>query len=131
MSIVAGRATDLDFQFDQATLIANTSIELVSPVDGYVEALRVTVQAAPTTGGTVTVLLGDSGVAVTGLSAAVANAAAKGTRTVALPTAGTDTRKVSKGDRIQIKPTSFATAGQINGALVIRETADLSNQMPF
>lgn len=131
MSVVAGRATALPFQFDQATLIANTSLELVSPIDGYVETLRTTVQATVTTGGAVTVLLGSGGTAVTGLSVAVANGATKGTIGADDATAGTATRKVAKGDRIQIKPTGFATAGALNGVLVIRETSDLSNQHPF
>lgn len=131
MSIVAGKRVALPFQIDQATLIANTSVELVAPFDGYVEELRTTVQAAVTTGGTVTVLLGDSAVAVTGLSVTVANAATKGTRAVDTATEGTTTRAVAKGDRIQIKPTSFATAGALNGSLIIRDKSDLSNQHPF
>lgn len=131
MSIVAGKREALLFQIDQATLIANTSVELVAPFDGYVEELRSTVQAAVTTGGTLTVLLGDAGTAVTGLSVTIANAAAKGTRASDTATEGTTTRAVSKGDRIQIKPTSFATAGAVNGALIIRDKFDFSNQHPF
>lgn len=131
MSVVAGFAYNIPFQIDQATLVANTSVELVSPVDGYVEDLRTTVQAAVTTGGTITVLLGDTGVAVTGLSVTIANAATKGTRAADSADLGTATRKVSKGDRIQIKPTSFATAGAVNGTLIIRNTQDLSPAAPW
>lgn len=118
MSIQVGLPdTILDVQMDQATLIANTGFELVAPVDGFIKELRTAVQAAVTTGGTITVFINT--VQVPGLSIVVANAATKGTRAVGTPTAKTALRKVVKGDRIEIRTASFATAGALFAALNI------------
>lgn len=120
--------TVIDLQMDQATLIANTGFELVAPVDGFIKELRTIVQAAVTTGGTVTVWI--NGVQVTGLSIVVANAATKGTRHLGTPTAKSLTRKVAKGDRIEVRTASFATAGSLNAMLTIA-AADTDNVHPF
>lgn len=126
MSLFTGARFHVPFSIPEATLTGNTSVEVVSPVDGYITEARVVVQKAVTTGGTLTVLTGDAGaVTVAGLSVVVANGATKGTRKAGAATAGSATRKVSKGDRIQIKPTSFATAGALDGFLAI-DTSDVS-----
>lgn len=120
--------TVIDLQMDQATLIANTGFELVSPVDGYIKELRTIVQAAVTTGGTVTMFI--NGTQVAGLSVAVANSATKGTRAVGTPTAKSTTRKVAKGDRIEVRTASFASAGSLNAMLTIA-AADTDGVMPY
>lgn len=125
MSLLAGSKTHIGFAIDQTTLIANTSLELVSPVDGWIDTLYVGVQTAVTTGGTITVLVGTGPTTVAGLTATIANSATKGTSASATSTAGSATRKVLKGNRIQVKPTSFATAGALWGGLVI-SSADTS-----
>lgn len=108
----------IDLQMDQATLIANTGFELNAPCDGYIKELRVAVQAAVTTGGTITVFINT--VQVPGLSVTVANSATKGTRPAAgVPTAKTAARKVVKGDRIEVRTSGFATAGALNAFLTI------------
>lgn len=117
--------TVIDVQMDQATLIANTGFEVVAPVDGFIKELRTTVQAAVTTGGTITVFINT--VQVTGLSVVVANSATKGTRALGSATQGTATRKVVKGDRIEIRTAGFATAGALFAALNI-EASDSSPQ---
>lgn len=120
MTIKVGEDVLFPVQIAQADLIANTGTELVSPIDGYIVGLDVTVQAAVTTGGTVTVKTGSAlATTVAGISLVVANAAPKGTRVSGAATNGSDTRKVAKGDRIQIASASFATAGALNGYLTI------------
>lgn len=125
MSTFAGTTTVLPFQFTQNDLVGGVSLELHAPESGYISEVGVAVHAAITTGGTITVLLGASAVAVAGLSVAVANGATKGTRASDTPTPGSATRYVNKGDRIQIKPTSFATAGILHGWVKIA-SADTS-----
>lgn len=122
MSIAVGLPDNIiDLQMDQATLIANTGFELVAPCDGFIKELRATVQAAVTTGGTVTVWINT--VQVPGLTVTVANAAAKGSRpTVGVPTAKTALRKVAKGDRIEVRTAGFATAGALNAFLTIEQS---------
>lgn len=117
--------TVIGVQMDQATLIANTGFEVVAPVDGFIKELRTAVQAAVTTGGTITVFINT--VQVTGLSVVVANGAPKGTRALGSATQGTATRKVAKGDRIEIRTAGFATAGALFAALNI-EASDSSPQ---
>lgn len=123
-SIKAGETYALPFIIGATELAAGTSTEIVSPVSGFIEELQVIVQAAVTTGGAVTVQKGTTD--VTGLSVTVADAATKGTIYSDTATAGTTTRAVSKGDRIQVTPAAaFATAGAISGNVIIR-SADLS-----
>lgn len=130
MSLKAGFATSIAFSISQTALIANTSVEIVSPVDGYIDELSVIVQAAVTTGGSLTVLTGDTGaVTVAALAVTVAGGATKGTRPArGKSTEGSATRAIKKGDRIQIKPTGFATAGAVDGFLVI-SSADTSRAL--
>ncbi len=119
----------IDFAIVERDLIANVSTEIVAPADGYITEMGLSVQKAVTTGGTVTVLTGDAGaVTVAGMTATVANGATKGTRYTAntSPTFSA-TRKVTKGSRIQVKPTSFATAGELNGYIMFANT-DLTPQ---
>nr|WP_316651543.1 hypothetical protein [uncultured Gellertiella sp.] len=132
MALNAGMPdTILIFAIAQTDLVANTGHEIVSPVDGYIYELRTIVQDAITTGGTVTVKTGDAlANTVAGLSVAIASAAAKGVRAVGTPTPKSTTRKVSKGDRIQIATANFATAGSIRGYLKIA-AADTDGVMPF
>lgn len=120
--------TILDVQMDQATLIANTGFELVAPVDGFIKEFRSAVQAAVTTGGTITVFINT--VQVVGMTQTIANGAAKGSRaTPAVPSAASSkaNRTVVKGDRIEIRTAGFATAGSLFGTLNI-EAATKSNE---
>ncbi|WP_269929937.1 hypothetical protein [Aminobacter sp. HY435] len=130
MSLKTGFRLPVAFFIPQAILIANTSVEVVAPADGYINEMDTIVQAAITTGGTLTVLTGPAGaVTVTGLSVAVANSATKGTRNNDAATGGSATRFVKKGDRIQVKPASFATGGAVDGFLYI-DTSDTSPALP-
>lgn len=120
MTIKVGEDILVPFQIDQATLIANSGLELVAPIDGYLVGLDLTVQTAITTGGNVTVKTGAAlAVTVSGLTIAVANSATKGTRYTDLADNGSNTRQIAKGDRIQITTASFATAGALNGILTV------------
>ena len=132
MSLSAGMQDyRLDFQINATDLPANTDQNFVSPVDGYITELRTIVQGAVTTGGTIAVKTGDTLTnTVAGLTQTIANGATVGTRQTTTATAKSTTRKVSKGDRIALDLTSFATAGAINGSLYIR-AADVDGVMPF
>lgn len=127
MSLKAGALVYVQFAINQTDLLAGTSAELIAPCDGVITDLDVTVQAAITTGGDVTVKTGDAGATtVAGVSIAVATSATKGTRYTDSATAGSATRKVSKGDRIQVVPSAaFDTGGAISGFVTIA-TADVS-----
>ena len=118
MSIKAGEDILVPFSINETDTLAGTSFEAVAPVDGFVDELLVTVQKDVTTGGTVTVKVGTTD--VNGLTVTVANSATKGTRYADKATPGHASRKVKKGDRIQIVPdAAFATAGAISGFVVI------------
>lgn len=123
-TLKSGLVATIAFTIPATELAAATPIELVSPVDGYVSELYTVVQTAIVTGGTVTVNIGTT--AVTGLSVDVASAATKGTVGSDTATLGTDTRKVLKGQRIQIVPSAaFDGGGALAGSLVI-EASDTS-----
>lgn len=108
----------IPFSINQTDLLAGTSYEIVSPVEGAITGLRTIVQAAVTTGGDITVEVNT--VAVSGLSIAVANSATKGTRGSDSVAADEETAQVSVGDRIEIQPSAaFDTAGAVNGVLEI------------
>lgn len=129
MTLQVGERVYLPFDIPATELAAGTSIELVSPVDGYVEELFTVVQTAIVTGGAITVSIGTT--AVTGLSIAVANSATKGTTQSDTPTAGTATRAVAKGGRIQVTPdAAFNGGGAVSGVLSIRSN-DNSPVQPF
>lgn len=129
MSLKTGFRLPVAFTIPQAILIAGTSVEVVAPADGYINEADAIVQATVTTGGAITVLVGTGATAVAGLSVAVANGATKGARSNSKATAGSATRAVKKGDRIQVKPTSFATAGAVDGFIYI-DTSDVSPALP-
>jgi len=108
----------LPFAINQTDLLAGTSAEIVCPVAGAITSMSVIVQAAVTTGGDVTASVG--GVAVNGLTCAVANGAAKGTIVTDQPTAGHATTVVAAGSRIQVIPAAaFDTAGAVSGFVEI------------
>lgn len=118
MSLFMGFSIIIPFQINQTDLLAGTSCEIIAPVTGFISEIGIIVQGAVTTGGEITVKVGTTD--VDGLSVTVANAATKGTTLVDTPTHRHDTRKVSKGGRIQVVPASaFDTAGSVNGYLVI------------
>lgn len=122
MALVMGQDVIVPFFINQTDTLAGTSAELISPVDGFVKALYVTVQAAVGTGGGVTVEV--NGTAVAGLTVTVADSATKGTVYSDTPTAGSSTREVEVGDRLEIIPAdAFATSGAISGFLVINTGA--------
>lgn len=127
MSLKTGFKINVPFELNATELAAPTNYDIVSPIDGYIDAMLSTVQTAIVTGGDITVLTGDAGgTTVAGLTTTVANSAAKGTRYSAQATAGSATRKVSKGDRIQIVPgAAFNGGGAVTGFLVI-STSDVS-----
>jgi hypothetical protein len=99
-------------QINQTDLLAGTAQNLVAPIAGTIKRLRTIVQTAVTTGGTITLKEGTTLVA--GLSVTVANAATVGTVAASTPTAGDASTVVAAGDRIQVVPASFATAGAVN-----------------
>lgn len=108
----------LQVQINQTDLLAGTSQQLVSPVHGWIERLRTTVQAAVTTGGAITVE--NATTAVDGLSITVADSATAGTRQADTPTANHATLQVAPGDQLEIIPAAaFATAGAVNAVLEI------------
>lgn len=124
MSIEAGVRYSVPFVIPQTELLAGTAIELVAPEDGYIDELQVIVQTAVTTGGAVTVNIGTT--PVTGLSVTIASAATKGTVVTDTATAGSATRRVTKGQRISVVPgAAFDTAGALAGNVIIN-SADKS-----
>jgi hypothetical protein len=123
MSLVAGELRFLPFTIGQTNLLAGTSSEVYAPTDGHIVEILTIAQVAVTTGGTITVLTGAAGaVTVGGLTATIANGATKGSRVSDKSNLGDATRFVAKGERIQVKPTGFATAGAIDGWLVLAST---------
>lgn len=103
-------------EINQTDLLAGTSHWLPSPMRGYVTRLTTIVQAAVTTGGTLTVEIG--GVAVTGLSNVIADSATAGTVVTDTPT---DPYKVEAGSGLVaangaielVGDAAFATAGVV------------------
>jgi len=101
MSNKAGIDFNTSGQYPATELSAGTPIDLTAPQEGFIVALRLIVQTAIVTGGTVGVKIGTTD--VPGLTAvAVADAATKGTIVTAAATKGADGRYVKKGDRIQL-----------------------------
>lgn len=117
MSIAIGHVVRQQFFFSQTDLLAPTSQELVAAADGFLVGIDATTQIAVTTGGTIKANVNT--VDVAGAVITVPNATAKGTRFTATATKGSLTRKVSKGDRIQLIAASFASAGALNGYISI------------
>lgn len=134
-----------EFQINQTDLLAGTTQHYVSPITGYFKGLSTVVQAAVTTGGTLTpkcipavlnteggldmtsftgnisgdTLVAGSGSlgAVAGLAQTIANAATAGTVQNTTVTQGDPSTFVVKGQAIEIDIAGFATAGAINGFL--------------
>lgn len=128
MSIKTGGKVYLPVRLLATELAAGTAFEIVSPVDGYVDTLRLIVQTAIVTGGAVTVEVNT--VAVAGVSIAVADAATKGTVYADTSTAGSSTRRVVKGDRITVTPAAaFNGGGALDGFIEVSE-ADTSPALP-
>lgn len=112
------RVVVVPFAIDQTDLLAPTNAELISPVKGEIVSMSAIVQAAVTTGGDLTALVGVT--PVDGLAVTIADAAAKGTVVTDRPTAGHASTLVNPGDRIQVAPSAaFATAGAVNGFVAI------------
>lgn len=139
----------IDVQISQTDLLAGTAQNFVAPMDGYWDSFDTVVQAAVTTGGTLTINNNPQAVysneqvgsnsdvgygfdtivsggafgtpaAVAGLVQTIANSAAVGAKQTTKATAGDPSLLVKKGDIIQVKPASFATAGAINCTLRFR-----------
>ena len=119
MSMEMGENVPVQFTIPQTELLAATPIEVVAPVAGFIREASVIVQTAVTTGGVVTFKVGTTD--VDGLSLTVADGATKGTVVGPdEPTAFDDSRKVTKGQRIQVVPSAaFDTAGALAGVLII------------
>ncbi|TPJ33686.1 hypothetical protein [Mesorhizobium sp. B2-8-3] len=115
---VGGKAL-LPFIINQTDLLAGTSFEFVAPFDGFLDGVDGIVQAAIGTGGTLQVINKTTNVA--GAVANVANAAAKGTPFSAKANDQDATRPIKKGERIQLKPTGFATSGAVNGYVTLNQ----------
>lgn len=114
-SLTMGQQVRVDFSINETDTLAGTTYEMIAPITGFVTGLDVTVQKAVGTGGTVKVQTGAS-TDVAGATVTVADSATKGTRYSAEATAGSSTRAVTKGDRVQVVPASaFATTGAVNG----------------
>lgn len=121
MSVNIGKEKILQFTIPATELAAGTTIELVSPYNGYITGASVIVQTAVGTGGVVTFEVNT--VAVAGLALTVADSATKGTVIAEdAPTDNSATREIEIGDRIEIVPASeFASAGALSGYLRINE----------
>jgi hypothetical protein len=104
--------------FPSATLIANTGIDIIAPCDGTITLVGFEVTEAVTTGGTVKAQI--EGVDVTTSAVTVANSAAAGKYAEVTPTA---LNVVKRGQKITLKPTSFATAGAGRARAVITPDA--------
>jgi pyruvate/2-oxoglutarate dehydrogenase complex dihydrolipoamide acyltransferase (E2) component len=135
-TLFVGERRHVGFAVNTTKLAANTAIDIVAPYTGYIKEVLVAVEAAVTTGGTIGVSVSPAGVAAspTVVEAAatgktdVPNGATKGsTYKVFVAKEGSTTRKVNAGDRIRLVLASFATAGELNGVVVI-DTADRSAQ---
>lgn len=85
------------------------SVEILSPITGFIRTLGVIVRTAISTGGDVTVAIGTT--AVVGLTVTVANSATKGTAGSTTVANTVATAAVSKGDRIQIIAADAFTGG--------------------
>ncbi len=97
----------------QTELLAGTSMYVVSPIRGYVTGMYAVVQTAITTGGAITVEIGN--VAVTGLSVTLADSAGAGTVYTDTVAFGLSTGLVAAGGAIEIVPASaIDTAGAVN-----------------
>lgn len=130
MTVSIGFSTRVPFAINQTDLLAGTSAELIAPMDGYVVGVETTIQAAVTTGGVVKVAKGDTPTDIAGLSITVANSATKGTRQTATATKGSTTRKVAKGDRVQVIPSAaFDVAGAVSGNVVFA-SAVVGEELP-
>lgn len=127
MALTTGLKRHIPFDIPATELSAGTSIELVAPQDGYIDGIAVIVQTAIVTGGAITVLTGPAGaVTVLGLGVTVADAAAKGIIYLDDATAGSSTRYVTKGSRIQVVPAAaFNGGGAVRGYLTLSD-ADTS-----
>lgn len=125
MSLKAGSRRYLDFIIGQTDLLAGTAIEIIVPEDCVVEAVRSAVQAAVTTGGTLTLKTGAALATVVSaaLTQTIANAATKGTQQTTSDLTALATLKLSAGDRLAIVPASFATAGAVIGTVVVRSVS--------
>lgn len=101
-------------EVNQTDLLAGTSHWLVSPIRGYWTRLTTVVQAAVTTGGTLSAKIG--GVAVTGLSNVIADAATAGTVVTDTPTDNYGlTGLVAANAALElVGDAAFATAGVVS-----------------
>jgi hypothetical protein len=125
-----GHDSIIPFEYSQTDLIANTPKTFVAPQDGFISGLVLAVTTAITTGGTIKVGSTNGAAAaqfvttagtlvdVAGLSQTIANSAVKGARYRKRPTDDTPTQTVKAGDRIEITPAGFATAGALTGAIL-------------
>lgn len=131
MSVKAGSSLYLPFRGAATELAAGTSFEIVAPADGWLNGIQAIVQVAIVTGGAVTVLTGDAGATtVLGLGVTVADSATKGTRYSDEATAGSATRYVTKGTRIQVAfAAGFNGGGALDGFLRL-DSADVSPALP-
>lgn len=125
-----GHDSIIPFAINQTDLLAGTPQTFVAPQDGFISGMVLAVTTAITTGGTIKV--GSTNGAVTsqfvvtagtlvdvaGLSQTIANGAVKGARYRKRPTDDSPTQQVKAGDRIEITPAGFATAGAVNGAIL-------------
>lgn len=113
-----------DVVSNETDTLAGTAASFIAPCDGYIETLQTEVTKAVTTGGAVTVEVG--GAAVTGLSVAIADAAAVGTVQSDTPTTAQDaSTKVRRGQAVTVTPAAaFATAGSYKARVGI-QPADL------
>jgi hypothetical protein len=135
----------IEFSIPSAELIANTTQYLIAPLNGFFKEMRLVVNKAVTTGGTVTpstvpavfnaeggldqtsfagtvtgdTLIAGSGSlgAVAGLQATVPNGATVGTLFTETATVDDPSTAVIKGQVIELALSGFATAGELNGYL--------------
>lgn len=113
----------LEYFINQTDLLAPTAQTILAPCAGTITDHQTVVQAAVTTGGTLTPKINN--VSITGGVATVANAAT--VRTVNAGTAITAANTVAKNDVLTVLPASFATAGAVNGYLELTPDTTVLN----
>lgn len=109
----------ISFTIQEADLIGNVTQFFVTPCSGCLQSVYFVVQKSLTTGGTVKVQInGVDARGITGtFSRTFANGGVPGTMAKILSGPG---NYVAPGDVISLVLSGFATAGRVNGVLVLR-----------
>lgn len=121
----------IPFQIDATDLAAGTPQQLVTPVNGKISTLRLTVQTAIVTGGAVTVTKGAGLTVVSGITGFLGNGATVGAISHDTVATGDGTEVVIAGDPIAIVPdAAFTGGGAANGYIEINTDGVLGTITP-